>query len=247
MNTPLLITSAIQPPQNIPFLQLTDPIKRKLITKAALLFWVTKGVKRIVVADATGRKVLSDEEVAEIQSLQVETEQISYAQDVTGLIEKGKGYAEGRLIEFAIDNSRILGNATHFYKSTGKTFVRNFVDIHGMIVRNSFDAIFWKRVEPDSLMRPWVDCRFYFTSKDFARKHLLPAYLRTDDSVAACEYHILQELNRIATTGLGLRPFVHGLEGGTGQDYFDQSLGVLDTSFQCWVIRDRRSSALSGT
>lgn len=237
MNTPLLITSAIEPPQNVPFLQLKDPIKRKLITKAALLFWVAKGVKQIVLADATGRKALSDEEVRELDSLNVETEQISYAQDVARLIDKGKGQAEGRLIEFALDNSRLLGGATHFYKSTGKTFVRNFADINNMILRNSFDVMFWKRVEPDSLTQPWADCRFYFSSKDFARKHLIPAYLRTDDKVAACEYHILQELNRTATTGLAPRPLVHGVEGGTDQDYFDQSLGILDTQLQCWAIR----------
>lgn len=237
MNVPLLITSAIQPPPNVPFLQLTDPLKRKLATKAALLFWVTKGVRRIVVADATGSKLLSDEEVAELRSLQVETEQISYAQDVARLIEKGKGYGEGQLIEFALRSSQLLGEATHFYKSTGKTFVRNFADIHNLIVRNSFDVMFWKRVEPHILMQPWADCRFYFTTVDFARRHLLPAYLRTEDKVAACEYHILQELNRTATTGLALRPFVQGLEGGTDQDYFDQSLGVLDTQLQCWAIR----------
>jgi|SRR5579863_626909 len=237
MNLPLLITSAIQPPPNVPFLQLTDPVKRKLITKAALLFWVAKGIKRVVVADATGRQALSDEEVAELQSLQVEIEQISYAQDVARLLEKGKGYAEGRLIEFALDNSRVLRSTTHFYKSTAKTFVRNFADINNMIVRNSFDVIFWKRVEPQSLMQPWADCRFYLTSMDFARRHLLPAYLRTDDKVAACEYHILQELNRTATTGLALRPLVHGVEGGTDQDYFDQSLGTLDNNMHCWAIR----------
>jgi hypothetical protein len=237
MDIPLLITSAVQPPLNMPFLRLTDPTKRKLVTKAALLFWVSKGVKRIVVADATNRTVLSDEEIAEMRQLQVETEQISYPQDVPRLLEKGKGYGEGRLIEFAIANSRILGSATHFYKSTGKTFVRNFGEIHNMIVRNDFDVMFWKRVEPQHLMQPWADCRFYFTSKTFAREHLLPAYLRTDDKVAACEYHILQELNRTATTGLAVRPFVHGLEGGTDQEYFDQSLGTLDTSLQCWAIR----------
>lgn len=237
MNIPLLITSAIQPPQNVPFLRLTDPVKRKLITKAALLFWVAKGVKRIVVADATGRAVLSDEEVAELQSLQVETEQITYPQDVAGLIERGKGYAEGRLIQFAMENSRILGSATHFYKSTGKTFVRNFIDIHNMIVRHSFDGMFWKRIEPHNFMQSWADCRFYFTSRDFAREHLIAAYLRADDRIAACEYCIQQELNLAATTGLGLRPLVHGLEGGTDQDYFDQPLGVLDTNMQCWTIR----------
>jgi hypothetical protein len=237
MNVPLLITSAIQPPPNVPFLQLTDPIKRKLATKAALLFWVMKGVKRIVLADATGGTALSEAEVAELRTLQVETEQISYAQDVARLIERGKGYAEGQLIEFALRSSQILSGATHFYKSTGKTFVRNFADIHNLILRNSFDVMFWKRVEPHTLMQPWADCRFYFTSMDFARQQLIPAYQRTDDKVAACEYHIMQELNRSATTGLGLRPFVCGVEGGTDQDYFDQSLGILDTQLHCWAIR----------
>jgi len=237
MNTPLLITSAIQPPQNVAHLQLTDPIKRKLVTKAALLFWVAKGVKRIVVADATNREVLSTEEVAEIQSLQIEIEQISYAQDTARLLEKGKGYAEGRLIEFALDHSRILGSATHFYKSTGKTFVRNFIDIRNMINQNSVDGMFWRSADPLYLMKPWVDCRFYFASKDFARRHLIPAYLKTDDRVGACEHYVWQELNRAAVVAFAPRPLVYGVCGATDQDYVDESLGALDMKLECFVLR----------
>ena len=237
MTIPLLITSAIQPPRNVQYLELTDPVKRRLITKAALLFWVANGVKSIVVADATGAKVLNDEEAAELRTLQVELEQISYAQDIARLTEKGKGYGEGRLIEFALDHSRILGAATHFYKSTGKTFVRNYADISNMIAANSIHGMFWKYVDPLSLMKPWAECRFYFTPKDFAREHLIPAYLRTDDKVATCEYHIFEELQRVATKRLAPRPLVYGLSGGDDRISFDQSLGALDTNLPCWVLK----------
>jgi hypothetical protein len=237
MDIPLLITSAIQPPPNVRFLRMTNPVRRKLITKAALFFWVAKGIKQVVVADATSSKVLSEEDVAELTELGVAVEQISYAQDTTGLLQKGKGYAEGRLLEFALANSRLLAGATHFYKSTSKTFVRNFAEIHNMIANNPIDIMFWKHVELRDLARHWADSRFYFTSQAFARNHLLPAYLRSDDQVAACEAYLWEALNKNAETGLAVRPFVHGIEGHSDKDYFDQPLGVLDANWQCWFLR----------
>ena len=222
----------------MPYLNLTDPIKRKVVTKAALVFWITKGARQIVVADATDAKVFSDAEVAEIQSLQVDIEQISYQQDATHIVSKGKGYGEGRLIDFAITNSRILGNSTHFYKSTGKTFVRNFADIRKIIDDNQIDCFFWKKIDPQHLMIPHLDCRFYLTSKQYARQHLIPAYLRADDEVnAPCEQFLYETVSRTTTAGFAPRPFVHGLAGLNDQDYFDQSLGALDMASPCWVLK----------
>jgi hypothetical protein len=237
MSPPLLITSATRPPLGLPYLGLTNPIKRKLVAKAALIFWITKGARQIVVADATGANVLSDEELAEIQLLDVDIEQISYAQDTARLTERGKGYGEGRLIEFAIENSRILGSNANFYKSTAKTFVRNFADIRKMIGQNSIDSIFWKKVDPQHQLVPHIDCRFYLTSKDYARRHLIPAYLLADDRVnAPCEQFIYAELTRSAKAAFAARPFVHGVAGLDDQDYFDQSLGALDTASPCWIV-----------
>jgi hypothetical protein len=237
MNPPLLITSAIFPPLGVPYLGLTNPIKRKLVAKAALIFWITKGARQIVVADATGATLLSDEEVAEMQSLKVDVEQISYAQDSARLAERGKGYGEGRLIEFAMENSRILGGNANFYKSTSKTFVRNFVDICKIIEQNPIDCLFWKKVDPQHQLMQHIDCRFYLTSKDYARHHLIPAYLLADDRVnAPCEQFIYAELTRSAKAAFAPRPLVHGVAGLDDQDYFDQSLGALDTGAPCWVV-----------
>lgn len=159
--TPLLITTAIQPPEGIPFLSMTNSIKRKVLSKAALYYWVGKGVTRVVIADATNCLLLTEKELEELALLGVTVEQIQYSQDVERTRAKGKGYAEGKLIEFALENSNLLGETAHFYKSTGKTFVRNFAPIESIIQNSKIDSLLWRHFESEGVSRPWADTRFY--------------------------------------------------------------------------------------
>jgi hypothetical protein len=89
-----------------------------------------------------------------------------------------------------------------------------------------------------SFTEPWADCRFYYTSKRFARDHLLPAYFQSDDNAhVTCEYHIYEALDRNIKVHRGHRPFITGYAGATGEAYFDSSLGSLDYNFPCWVTQ----------
>lgn len=232
---PLLITTAIQPPEGIPFLSMTNSIKRKVLSKAALYHWVGKGVSHIVIADATNCPLLTEQELDELALLGLTVEQIQYSQNIERIRAKGKGYGEGRLIEYALENSDILGNATNFYKSTGKTYVRNFSKIDSIIKKDHIDTLLWRHADAGDLSRPWADTRFYFTSIDFAVTHLIPSYLESDDNVSACEYHIYHKLNQFCQTTTTVRAQVSGFAGGTDSDYFDESLGYLDINFPCWI------------
>lgn len=231
----VVITTANNPPAGIPYLAMTNTAERRMAAKAALFFWASQGIRNIVVADATANYLLSQAELDEVSLLGASIEQISYSQNVQDVISKGKGYAEGGLLKFAVENSRLLENEERFFKSTGKTFVRNFPAIYDLVVQAGIDTVFWRHLGDGSSMKPWADCRFYFTSKLFAVESLVPAYLQSDDSTAACEYFIFQLLNRNFVNANALRPLISGFEGGTGEQYFDGSLGTLDFSTPCWV------------
>jgi len=232
---PLLITSAINPPEGVPFLRMTNSVKRKILTKAAFYYWIAKGFKRIVIADATNSILLDEPELDELTTLGVVVEQIQYNQNPERTVAKGKGYGEGRLIEHALENSDLLGNSSHFYKSTGKTFVRNFLAIDTLIQKEGFDTLVWRHSESGDFSKPWADARFYFSSIDFALAHLIPSYLESDDNISACEFHMFQELNRTCHYTRSLRPLVHGFAGGTDAEYFDEPLGYLDHNYPCWI------------
>jgi hypothetical protein len=234
----VLITTANNPPEGLPFLEMKDPVMRVIAAKAALYFWVAQGVQQIVLADATGTNLLSDYEWEEIDRTETCVEQINYEQAQDSVVKNGKGYGEGKLIEYAIDNSKLLARVDHFFKCTGKLYVRNFPDIAEAIMTYSMSGLFWRHMEDGTSMRPWVDCRFYYTSKAFVKKHLLPAYLTSDDNVACCEFLAYEVLNRNMEVSRGLRPFITGYAGGTGEPYFDSSLGSLDRNFPCWITKE---------
>jgi hypothetical protein len=234
----VLITTANKPPDGVPYLQMSDPVMRAIAAKAAVYFWVSQGIEQIVLADATGTNLLTAQEEAEIDNSQTRVEQINYKQSSEDIINKGKGYCEGKLLEYAIDNSDLLAREECFFKCTGKLYVRNFPAIAGAIKTNNIASLFWRYMGDGSFMHPWADCRFYYTSKTFARNHLLPAYYKADDAAdVVCEQHIHEELERNMNVGRSPRPLITGYAGATGEPYFDSSLGSLDYNFPCWVTQ----------
>jgi hypothetical protein len=232
----VLITTANNPPSGMPFLSMTNPVSRMIATKAALYFWVTQGVEQIVLADATGTNLLTAEEEAAIDESETRVEQINYQQDKDLVVKKGKGYGEGKLIEYAINHSELLSRVDHFFKCTGKVYVRNFPAVHSAVNRNNLSNLFWRFMGDGTWLQPWTDCRFYYTSRSFATNHLLPAYFASNDTTGdICEHRVYEVVERNLKPGKALRPLVTGYAGATGEPYFDLSLGTLDQGSPCWI------------
>lgn len=234
----VLITTANNPPDGMPFLLMKDPATRAVAAKAALYFWVAQGIEQIVLADATGTNLLTEDEAARIDETQTRVEQINYRQSGEDVISKGKGYGEGKLIEYAIDNSELLARSEYFFKCTGKLYVRNFPAIAAVVKTNNISNLFWRFMGDGTWTQDWADCRFYYTSKSFARSHQLPAYFESNDNAGrVCEYNIHEMLDRNVKISRGHRPLITGYAGVTGEPYFDSSLGSLDHNFPCWLSR----------
>ena len=236
MEVPILITTAINPPRDMPYLKLFDPTLRKISCKAAIYYWIALGQKKIVIADSTNVNLFNLIEIEEFTSFGVTVEQLKYNQDNTLIISKGKGYGEGLILKYALDNSHILNESTNFYKCTGKIFVRNFKLINNIIISNKINNIFWKYFIDFLDIKPFVDTRFFYCEKSFAKDYLVPAFLESDDNHSACEYQVFKLLKnmRIPENNF-IKPKISGVEGGTGELYFDESLGYLDTNFPCWI------------
>ena len=235
MRATVLITTAISPPEGIPALKMTDPVTRFVMTKAAIFFWAAQGIGRLVIADATGSTVLNNDDISVLRQMNVDVEQISYQQNNALVRQKGKGYGEGALIDFALDNSAFLKQSDSFFKCTGKVYCPNFDKIFQMIRQNDITSIFWRRLDDGDAMLQWTENRFFYTTPSFAKKHLVPAYLMSDDAISTAEYNCALMLQALLPSAKSLRPFFAGFGGGTGEQYFDQSMGVLDNSFPCWV------------
>jgi hypothetical protein len=235
MSSLVLITTANTPPSDLPFLQMTNVATRYITAKASVFFWAAHGIEKIVIADATGGSLLTSEEILLLKQMGVDVEQIHYLQNDDLIKSRGKGYGEGALIKFALENSEFLKSEDSFFKCTGKVYCRNFDKIFHIIKKNNIQNMFWRYLGEGDSLKPWADMRFFYTTKNFCEENLIPAYLESDDNIAAAEYFCFNVINEKLSTATALRPLLSGFAGGTGQPYFDLSLGILDINHPCWV------------
>lgn len=229
----VLITSALAPPANTPALRMTGSGIRTITTKAAIFFWVGQGRKNIVVCDSTGSSVLTPEELSSIQRLGLGIEQLAFKQDDALVVEKGKAFAEGKLIEFAIRNSELLNRSGHFFKCTGKIFCRNFAQIWDLIVKNNIGTMYWKLYEHALVDRNLADARFFYTSIADFQRLALAAYGRATES-QILEHQLAVSLHGQLRMGASLRPLLSGFSGGLGLQSEEHYLGNLDLTYPCW-------------
>lgn len=235
MDSIVLITTATAPPHGMIYLQTADVATRSIAAKAAVFSWATQGIEKIVIADATGRFLLDQSEVFMLKKMNVEVEQICYFQDDEIVKQRGKGYAEGMLMQFALLNSEFLKGAASFFKCTGKIYCRNFKLLREVINHHQIQNMFWKTVDRDGFFSRWTDTRFYYTTTEFFTENVLPQYLVCDDNFTAIESLCFHMLNEKLPFMKSLRPYLFGFCGGTGQLYEDFNLGELDRAFPCWA------------
>lgn len=133
--------------------------------------------------------------------------------------KKGKGYGEGKIIEFALTNSRNLNQNVNFYKITGRLFVLNFEQIRQMHTdfpnvfkvpcsnkRDNTDGISSFRLTLRFIKRYLISLKakggrglydpnnaacttFYKSNVDFFQKNLINSYKRVDDKWNYCLEH----------------------------------------------------------
>ncbi len=229
----VLITTALHPPDGIFCLAMTDIAKRRITSKGAVFFWSALGIKKIVVADATGQVLLDSSEVRMLNQIGVEIEQIYYVQNHDLVIERGKGYGEGALIKFALENSRLLKEEVSFFKCTGKVYCRNFMDIFEFIDKNHIKNIFWRYVLEEAM-----DTRFFYVSKEFCRDVLLPVYENINDREhVTAEVSIFKMASETLVKGTLTRPLLSGFSGSANEPHLEVSLGFMDQNFPCWLNR----------
>lgn len=230
----VLITTASKPPEGVYALKMTNVAKRKITAKAAVFFWAALGIKKMVIADATGQTLLEESEVLMLNQMDVEVEQIHYLQDTGAVIQKGKGYGEGALINFALQYSKLLQDTNNFFKCTGKIYCRNSTEIFDLIKKNNIQNIFWGDFFDTSM----IDTRFFYVSKKFAREVLLPAYEHVDDkNNIFAEHCVMKIAKKHLTKASSLKPVLSGFSGTGNEPYFDSSLGFFDQKFPCWLSR----------
>lgn len=130
--------------------------------------------------------------------------------------EKGKGYGEGEIIEYALNNSEALHNSTFFYKLTGRITVKNMDQVMDSTCADN--AFIFLSDTKGNYNR--VRTLFYKANTSFYRQFLMETYKEVNDSRQFyLEHAFCKRLANISIASFGKYPDFRGLQASTGKVY----------------------------
>lgn len=220
----LLMGSAIRTPKA--FQAITAADVRLEQTLCGLIRWIRDAsVETIVLCDGSEPDYDFSRIVAFAKEHGKTLETLLFHKEEDRYETRGKSYGEGQVLEYAIAHSAHLKPGGTFYKVTGRTYIENFDAIKTLHTKD--DAVF---IGPASVMMPkgtpadvfgrrsvWT--QFYKCGVDFFSKHLLKAYLETNDNTNPIECEYFKRLQTVPHARFAVKPFIVGRNGGLDLPY----------------------------
>jgi hypothetical protein len=226
----LLLTATICPPAGVPALERVDPVARRSDYEHALAFYLglpATVVDRVVLAENSGSDLGSLERTVEASNTGGKDVELLTFDGNTHPVEHGRMVGELRLIETALERSRLLSALTDdelFWKATGRL---RFTNIARLIATTPPDAALYADFR--RLPRSWVDTRVFASTPRAFRELFAPRIelMRQDEidrlGYRAPEHRLYEELMpesgrfRIVPR-LRAEPRIEGFSGH-GRDY----------------------------
>ena len=119
------------------------------------------------------KEIYSIKKYAEERNKKLEI--LSFQGDAQMILQKGKGYGEGEILKYAIDNSKLIEKEDYIIKLTGRLTVSNLDKIIKMATKQE---MFINKL---SIKGKIADTRLYIVKKDIYEKVFADIYLEIDD------------------------------------------------------------------
>jgi len=143
---------------------------------------------------------------------------LSFKGDYIRIQQNGKGYGEGEIIAYALNNSKLLSKSESFFKLTGRLVVKNMDQIITSSPLSSYFIYHPKNIYKVS--KDHIETFFYKSEKKLYLNLLMNAYKEVDELRFQYLEHIFYErLYPIKLKSFKLRPEISGLSGTAGDNY----------------------------
>ena len=141
------------------------------------------------------------------------------------IMVKGKGYGEGEILNYAVNNSMFLQeNCTTFYKLTGRIYVEN---VNTILAHSNNDNIFIRW----DVKKNEVDTRFFKTQVGFFKENLSHLLDRCDErtamSIEEVYFDVLKGTPEVYS--FTSYPIIKGMCASLGRPY---DLGLLKLTYR---------------
>jgi hypothetical protein len=238
-NIPILLSSSVIAYDNS--VALTDMHLRIQLTIASIHEWLKIDASlRIVVCDGSNYD-FSPAVRHEFPGALIEC--LYFQNDQQLVREFGRGYGEGEIVKYAINNSKFIDQFNCFAKCSAKLWVTNFLkcadDWNGFA---RFKAVFSSVFSPFyNTSYEYVDTRFYIVSLRYYRMHLENAHHAIDIGIGygleQCFHDVLvaQKLNHYL---FNLPPIICGVGGGTGISYNNSRLRIIKEKIRLNLVKN---------
>lgn len=237
---PILLTSSVYVSTSL--VQVIDPKMRANLVLDSIIHWTRVAPNsKIIICDGSGYN-FSPEISRKYPELDIEC--LSFENDKQAVMQHGKGYGEGEIIEYALNHSRTLKVCKVFAKCTGKLWVENFNQI-----AQHFDGNFQCQLSVENplsirnIKPSFVDTRFYIANKKFYFKYLLKSHLNVRDLEGYFLEHsfkdaFISSFENISPFLFWTPPLLRGVSGTSGEIY------ELENLKKRWVTNRLKSVML---
>lgn len=215
----LIITSCIAPGKNVPFLTVSNLNERRGEYENTIKWAIESSpFTNIVYVDNSGCNLeMFYEYIPAAQKANKKLEFLSFY-EMDDAVSCGKGYGEGRIIEHALLNSKLIleDKEQYFFKITGRLKISNITEIMKNI---HLGKIYIMNNYP---LYDMLDTRFYGMPVSIYKKFFLSGYKEVNDNqlryLERIFYDICQE-NELKYECFRRYPEYLGRSGSTGKAY----------------------------
>jgi len=187
----LLMTSSINVDKRMPYhlhINNNERIKQYL---DAILFYVTKSeFSDIIFCDWSWYPINKFRYLVGLARIYWKRFEILwFKNDQDEVVKRGKGYGEGKIIEYALHHSLLLKENNCFFKVTGRYIVKNI----NRIIRNESDKenIFFRISACD---KETCNTAFFKVNKEFFNRYLYWAWDKVNDTNGVYFEHIYMKI-----------------------------------------------------
>lgn len=213
------MTACLGPSENVKYLYVRNrDIRRQQYIQAIKFFINETKVKSIVFCDNSGSAEIEElKELAKKKNKKLEW--ISFQGDLEKTEEKGKGYGEGEILAYVIENSSLARKCEYMAKITGRLKLKNIDLVLKLLSpsKNYFNSYI------DNYGHFMVDTRFFVIRIKDYQNFFLNAYKTVNDENYCYLEHCIGK--SMIEKGLSFSNFpialnIEGQSGSTGAMYF---------------------------
>lgn len=243
----LIITACVNPSSNMPNTVIRDKSMRFTQYLNSLVFFLnTETITDIIFCDNSNADVDYSIILEEAKKKGKRIEILKYMQETSKTISKGKSYGELCIMDYILNNSKIIGEYDGFYKVTGRLIIKNIDSITRKMYQNK-DNRFVFLGNPVKESSRKIDTRFYYMNLSDIKKLISKLYDIVDETngftLERSFYEGIGELN-ILFDFLPKYPEYIGVSGSTGIIYEETKfrrikLSIKDVLIHFYMLRSR--------